>query len=183
MMVTHDARDFARGLHSLAEQISKQVQRDHEQNDGVCGPVLLVGIRTCGAHLATRLQALLAERLGQMPQIGILDITLYRDDVYLPSSVLPQLKSTQLPGSIDERYVILVDDVYYTGRTARAALQALLDFGRPKCVRFAVLVDRGCREFPISPDFKAFDLPTSKQERVEVRMTEEGYSSDDIIRI
>jgi pyrimidine operon attenuation protein/uracil phosphoribosyltransferase len=140
-----------------------------ERNKGADGLVLL-GIPTRGVHLARRLAARIAEFEAEIP-VGALDVTMYRDD--LRRQPVRTLAATDLPpGGIDERTVVLVDDVLYSGRTIRAALDALSDLGRPSAVRLAVLVDRGHRELPIRADHVGKNLPTSQSERVRVRLRE-----------
>lgn len=135
--------------------------------------LLLVGIHTGGVHLATRLGALLRDRLGASPELGTLDITLYRDDVWMG---LPQpvVGATNLPADVTGRRVVLVDDVLYTGRTVRAALDAIMDFGRPECVRLVVLCDRGHRELPIRGDYVGATCQTARDETVRVQLVETG---------
>ncbi len=137
--------------------------------------VVVVGIRTGGAHLARRLADKLAAHLPQPPKVGVLDITLYRDD-WTRISHKPLVGKTELPVSIDDREVLLVDDVLFTGRTIRAALDALMDYGRPRRIRLAVLVDRGGRELPICPDFVGLTLDLPPDQRVNVYLTEMGQA-------
>ncbi len=131
----------------------------------------LVGIHTGGVFLARRLEAILSDKLGMPIPVGTLDITLYRDD-WTRLHVHPILKGTNLPFRIDDRQVILVDDVLYTGRTIRAALDALIDFGRPQRVQVAVLVDRDHRELPICGQFIGFPVDTTAEEQVSVLFAE-----------
>src|SRR5690554_7091934 len=141
-----------------------------ESNRGASGLVLL-GIPTRGVHLAQRLSKQLEQISGVPVPAGALDVTMYRDDLSRGRTRTPS--PTQLPPKgIDGATVVLVDDVLYSGRTIRAALDALGDLGRPKAVRLAVLIDRGHRELPIRPDFVGKNLPSSHQERVNVRLTE-----------
>jgi len=149
-----------------------------EKNHGAKG-IAVVGIHTRGAFLARRLQALLISLAGHDVPLGELDISFYRDDVAsrgvmgaVPQHPNPEVKDTDLPFSVDGTTIVLVDDVLFTGRTIRAAIDALFDYGRPKRVQLAVLVDRGHRELPIRPDFVGKNLPTAVRERIEVRMTE-----------
>jgi len=137
----------------------------------------IVGIHTRGAFLGRRLRDLLAQLSGREIPLGALDISFYRDDVALrglqqPASKQPEVKDTDLPFPIDDAVVVLVDDVLYTGRTIRAAIEALFDFGRPRRVQLAVLVDRGHRELPIRPDYVGKNMPTALPERVSVRLKE-----------
>ena len=141
----------------------------------------LVGVRTGGAHLAERIANELARIRGARPDVGLLDITLYRDDVLLSGRAVPVLRGTDVPFDVAGRYIVLVDDVLFTGRTVRAALDALLDLGRPACVRLAVLVDRGLRELPIAADFVGRTLETSRTDHVEVRLVEEGHAADEVL--
>jgi pyrimidine operon attenuation protein/uracil phosphoribosyltransferase len=133
----------------------------------------LVGIRTRGVPIARRLAARVAEIAGVEIPVGTLDITLYRDDL-MRYAVGPQpvLHRTDIPFSIDDRKILLVDDVLYTGRTVRAGLDALIDFGRPSAIQLIVLVDRGHRELPIKADYVGKNLPTSPRESVQVRLVE-----------
>lgn len=131
----------------------------------------LVGIRNRGVHLATRIQAILREIEGAEVPLGVLDITLYRDDLALRRN-RPVLRSTDVPFDVDGRIIVLVDDVLYTGRTVRAALDALIDLGRPRAIQLAVLVDRGHRELPIRADYVGKNLPTARRESVSVMLDE-----------
>jgi len=142
--------------------------------------LLLVGIRTRGVPLAEALAGEIERMEGQRVPLGILDITLYRDDL---STVAPnpQVKETHLPGRIDDVTVVLCDDVLFTGRTVRAALDHLLDYGRPKAVRLAVLIDRGHRELPIQADVVGETVPTSHHELIEVRFR--AVDGEDRVRI
>ena len=141
---------------------------------------VLIGIRTRGVPLAERLADEIEKLAGQRPPIGVLDITLYRDDL---STIAPQpvVKSTELPTPIDDRMVILCDDVLYTGRTVRAALNELADYGRPSAVRLAVLIDRGHRELPIQGDFVGETIETRNDELVEVAFRE--TDGEDFVRL
>jgi pyrimidine operon attenuation protein/uracil phosphoribosyltransferase len=139
-----------------------------------------VGVQTRGVPLAKRLAKLVASATGHEPPVGALDITLYRDDVgpWRAAHQQPVLRDTDLPVAVDAKVICLVDDVLYTGRTVRAALDTLMDYGRPKAIRLAVLVDRGHRELPIAADFVGRLVPTSRAEDVQVRLkdcdSEEG---------
>src|SRR2546421_8110792 len=139
--------------------------------------VALVGIHTRGVPLAQRLRRLVEERSGEEVALGTVDITFYRDDVQVrggeaPLHAQPLVRSTALDFPLEGRTCILVDDVLYTGRTIRAAVEALFDYGRPARVQLAVLVDRGHRELPIRPDYVGKNLPTSREERVQVELLE-----------
>lgn len=150
-----------------------------EKNGGT-EDLVLIGIRTGGAHLGARLQKeILSIEKVEVP-LGVVDITLYRDDL---SELGPQAKvrETRIPFDITDKKVVLVDDVLYTGRTIRAALDALIDFGRPRSVQVAVLADRGHRELPIKADYVGKNIPTSQEEMVEVRLTEDGRPEDELV--
>ena len=164
-----------------AESISKALSRiAHEliegSDDGL-DRLALVGIQTRGVPLASRLRRLVAERSGAELPTGALDITFHRDDVHVrdggrPPGRQPIVRATSIPFSLEGLTVVLVDDVLYTGRTIRAAIDALLDFGRPARVQLAVLVDRGHRELPIRPDYVGKNLPTARSERIKVELVE-----------
>jgi pyrimidine operon attenuation protein/uracil phosphoribosyltransferase len=143
-----------------------------ERNRGI-DDLALVGIRTRGVPLARRLALNVAGIVGEEMPTGALDITLYRDDL-MRHAVGPQpvVRRTEIPFSIDDRRILLVDDVLYTGRTTRAALDALIDFGRPRGIQLVVLVDRGHRELPIKADYVGKNVPTSRRESVQVRLQE-----------
>jgi len=159
-----DRRGMERTIARMAAQI---VERDGED-------IMLVGIHTRGIPLADRLATRISETTGAEVVVGRLDITLYRDDVgpWRPAHKQPVLKDTVLPKSIDDRIVYLVDDVLYTGRTVRAALGTLIDYGRTRAVRLAVLVDRGHRELPIAADVVGKTVATSRSEDVQVHLRE-----------
>jgi pyrimidine operon attenuation protein/uracil phosphoribosyltransferase len=130
-----------------------------------------VGIRTRGVYIAKRLHNIIERITGNNLNFGILDITLYRDDLSIGTHH-PVVKSSEIDFNIDDMVIILVDDVIYTGRTTRAAIDAIFDIGRPKAVQLAVLIDRGHRELPIQPDFVGKVIPTSKKERIYVKLKE-----------
>jgi pyrimidine operon attenuation protein/uracil phosphoribosyltransferase len=168
-----------------ADAISKSLSRiAHELIERSTGPdrdgldrVALVGIQTRGVPLASRLRRLVAERSGAELELGALDITFHRDDVHVrdggrPPGRQPVVRATSIPFSLEGKTVVLVDDVLYTGRTIRAAIDALLEFGRPARVQLAVLVDRGHRELPIRPDYVGKNLPTARTERIQVELVE-----------
>jgi pyrimidine operon attenuation protein/uracil phosphoribosyltransferase len=164
--------DITRALTRISHEIL-------ESNRGASGLVLL-GIPTRGVHLAQRLSWQLQEISGTEVPAGALDVTMYRDDLSRGRTRTPS--PTQLPpGGVDGATVVLVDDVLYSGRTIRAALDALNDVGRPSIVRLAVLIDRGHRELPIRPDFIGKNLPSSREERVNVSLTE--VDGEDLITI
>ena len=157
-----EPEDVKRALSRIAHEI---VEKNRGTED-----LVLVGIRTRGAPLADRIASAIASFEGVDLPSGALDVTLYRDDVALKD---PRgLEATTVPTDLDGRVVVLVDDVLYTGRTIRAAFDAVLDLGRPRAIRLAVLVDRGHREFPIRADFVGKNLPTSSEEVVKVHLEE-----------
>jgi pyrimidine operon attenuation protein/uracil phosphoribosyltransferase len=160
-----DADRMSRALTRIAHEIL-------ERNRGL-DEIALVGIRTRGVPLARRLARALREINGDDVATGALDITLYRDDLMRnPVGPQPVVRSTEIPFSIDDRKILLVDDVLYTGRTIRAALDALIDFGRPRAIQLVVMVDRGHRELPIKADYVGKNLPTSARQSVRVRLQE-----------
>jgi pyrimidine operon attenuation protein/uracil phosphoribosyltransferase len=165
MPVIMDADRMSRTLTRIAHEII-------ERNRGV-ERLAIVGIRTRGVFIARRLAKALQQITGEPVPTGALDITLYRDDL-MRHAVGPQplVRRTEIPFSIDDMKVVLVDDVLYTGRTIRAALDALIDFGRPKEIQLIVLVDRGHRELPIKADYVGKNVPTSLKESVHVKLIE-----------
>jgi len=165
MPILMDADRMSRTLTRIAHEIV-------ERNRGV-EQLALVGIRSRGVPIAKRLARSLFEITNEQVPTGALDITLYRDDL-MRHAVGPQplVRRTEIPLSIDDRIIVLVDDVLYTGRTVRAALDALIDFGRPKAIQLVVLVDRGHRELPIKADYVGKNVPTSLWESVRVRVQE-----------
>jgi pyrimidine operon attenuation protein / uracil phosphoribosyltransferase len=140
------------------------------EKNGGASDLAFVGLRTRGVTLAQRLAARIAQIDGAMLPVGTLDITLYRDDLGLRGA--PVIRGTDIPFSIKNKTVVLVDDVLFTGRTIRAALDAIIDLGRPKAIQLAILIDRGHRELPIRPDYIGKNLPTSRRESVAVRLRE-----------
>jgi pyrimidine operon attenuation protein/uracil phosphoribosyltransferase len=163
--IVMDADRIGRTLTRIAHEIV-------ERNKGV-DDLALVGVRTRGVPIARRIARALREITSQEIPTGALDITLYRDDL-MRHAVGPQpvVRRTEIQFSIDNRKILLVDDVLYTGRTTRAALDALIDYGRPKAIQLIVLVDRGHRELPIKADYVGKNLPTSLEESVQVRLQE-----------
>ncbi len=159
----------------IAEHIER-ITLDIRKRNPAMADVVLVGIRTGGAYLANRLQEAIARTGAERPPTGVLDITLYRDD-WTRIGVTPLVGKTELPCSIDDKTVILVDDVLFTGRTVRAAMDALIDYGRPKKIELAVLADRGDgdRELPIMANYVGGIWETSPQETINVYLEEEGY--------
>jgi pyrimidine operon attenuation protein/uracil phosphoribosyltransferase len=160
-----DAGDIARALTRIAHEIL-------ERNKGV-NNLALVGIRTGGVHLAHRLAKRIQDIEGVPVPIGELDITLYRDDLSLRKEQ-PVLRKTSVPFDVSDKIVVLVDDVLFTGRTIRAAMDGLIDLGRPEEIQLAVLVDRGHRQLPIKANYIGKNLPTSRDESVQVLLEEQG---------
>jgi pyrimidine operon attenuation protein / uracil phosphoribosyltransferase len=165
MALVMDADRMARALTRMSHEIL-------ERNRGL-DEIALVGIRTRGVPLARRISRSLHDINGDDVPTGALDITLYRDDLMRhPVGPQPLVRRTEIPFSIDDRKILLVDDVLYTGRTIRAALDALIDFGRPQAIQLVVLVDRGHRELPIKADYVGKNLPTSLKQSVQVHLQE-----------
>ncbi len=161
---------------SIRRTLSRIAHEIIERNDDL-ETVALVGIHTRGVPIAHRLRHLIEERSGEELALGQLDITFHRDDVHVrsgqaPRRAQPLARETKLDFELEGRTVILVDDVLYTGRTIRAAIDALLEYGRPERVQLAVLADRGHRELPIRPDYVGKNLPTGRNERVQVELVE-----------
>jgi len=167
-----DAASIDRSLTRISHEIL-------ERNKGL-RTIGLVGVQTRGVPLARRLAARLGAIDGKAPPVGVLDINLYRDDLSRIADH-PILKRTEIPYNLDDAVVILVDDVLFTGRTVRAALDALMDLGRPRQIQLAVLVDRGHRELPVRADFVGKNLPTAETERVDVRLTETDGEDEVVI--
>jgi pyrimidine operon attenuation protein/uracil phosphoribosyltransferase len=140
----------------------------------------LIGIYRGGAHLAKRVKEIIEEKEEIDIPLGIIDITLYRDDLS-DALTMPEIHSTDIPYEVNGRKVVLIDDVIYTGRTVRAAIDQIFDFGRPHSIALAVLIDRGHRELPIQPDFVGRKVPTSRDERIEVELKEDGLKDKVVI--
>ena len=174
LFCAREEADIAEGRPILsADEIRRALSRiAHEilERNGGADEVILVGLHTRGVPLARRLAAWIEEFEGAAPPMGALDVGLYRDD--FSGSVRPFMRPTDIPDSVEGRLVVLVDDVLFTGRTIRAALDALTDLGRPRQIQLAVLIDRGHRELPIRPDFVGKNVPTSLDEEVRVRVEE-----------
>lgn len=151
-----------------------------ERNRGVEG-IALIGIRTRGAYIAERLANIIDREEGKRPLFGVLDITLYRDDLCTIGEK-PIVRATEIPFDVNHKIIVLVDDVLYTGRTVRAALDAIMDFGRPKKVELAVLMDRGYRELPIRADYAGRELSITQNEAVLVRIAEVDGVDEVIIK-
>jgi pyrimidine operon attenuation protein/uracil phosphoribosyltransferase len=157
-------------------RVSHEIVERHGGTEGM----VLVGIQRRGVPLAERLAASIAEHEGVRPPVGALDITFYRDDLSLVAQQ-PVVKGTDIPFDLNDRTVVLVDDVLFTGRTIRAAMDALVDFGRPRAIRLAVLVDRGHRELPIRADHVGKNVPTARDELVRVHLAE--TDGEDAVRL
>ncbi len=143
-------------------------------------PISLVGIRRGGVPLAERLADLIAEAEGARPSVGAIDITLYRDDLYTGLES-PTFGETELPGDMEGTGIVLVDDVLYTGRTVRAAMGVVHDYGRPRWIKLAVLVDRGWRELPIQADFVGRTIKSERSDRIEVEAADSAGQSDRVV--
>jgi len=167
-----DTRRMAAAIDRMAAQI-------RERHSGKPN-LVFVGIRARGDHLAKRLADRISAAEDREIPLGALDISLYRDDI---DHVMPEVRTSEIPGgSIAGKTVVLVDDVLFTGRTIRAALDALMDYGRPEKIQLAVLVDRGCRELPIQPDYVGITIETAKDDEVEVNLEEDEKEDSIIIR-
>ena len=169
-----DAAGIARTLRRIAHEIAERVPQSER-------PLYLVGVRTGGAYLAHRLVDELVAAGEGKPALGAVDISLYRDDVFhgLPK---PEIGPTELPVPIEGRTIVLVDDVLFTGRTIRAAMDVLADYGRPRAVKLAALIDRGLRELPIQPDFVGLAVQTTARESVRVMLSERGEPDRVVLR-
>jgi len=170
--VIMDAATIDRTLNRMVHEI---IEKNPDLNQ-----LAIIGIRTRGIYLAERLQKKLAETAKTEIPLGTLDITMYRDDLSR-LGYHPVVGETNLPFDIDEKRILLVDDVLYTGRTIRAALDALMDYGRPASIQLAVLLDRGHRELPIAADYIGRTIPTAKQEQVQVKLAETDKSDQVVI--
>lgn len=159
-----DAPAIHRALQRIAHEIAER--------NGTGVEVVLVGVQRGGVHLARRLGEILSRIWGQAVPVGSLDINMHRDDIH--QQLAPTVHPTAIPFDVTGRTVVLVDDVLFSGRTTRAALDALNDFGRPKRIQLAVLVDRGHRELPIKADFVGKNVPTALSERVNLQLKEDG---------
>ncbi len=167
-----DATAMDRALTRIAHEII-------EKNQGM-KQVYLVGIQRRGVPMAERIADKIEEIEGERPSVGMLDITFYRDDLSLLSQS-PVVNASQITGEVAERKIILVDDVMYTGRTVRAAIEAIFHLGRPAAIQLAVMIDRGHRELPLRPDFVGKNVPTSRSELVAVKMLE--YDGEDVVEL
>ena len=161
------ARDLGRTLDRMAQQILEWIDPESEEDPGLA----LVGMQTRGVHLARRLQRRIEKQEGIDLPLGVLDVTMYRDDVRLRFEQR-RIQETRIPFDVTNRHLVLVDDVVFTGRTGRAALDALMDLGRPASIRLLVVIDRGHRELPIAPDIVGRTVPTLPDESVRVAVEE-----------
>jgi pyrimidine operon attenuation protein/uracil phosphoribosyltransferase len=166
-----DTSAIQRALTRIAHEIAERNEHSAE--------VALIGIPVGGDHLAARLAKILAGIWNHAVPVGILDTTLYRDD--LDQRVAPTVHPTDIPFDVNGQTIVLVDDVLFSGRTTRAAMDALNDFGRPKKIQLAVLVDRGHRELPIKADFIGKNVPTALDEKISLLLTEAGATRDEVI--
>ncbi len=158
-------KDIERILSRMAHEIIEK----NKGTENIC----IVGIQRGGVHLAKRLAKIIKEIEGRSIEVGSLDIAFYRDDLGIRKEQ-PTVRKTEVPCEITDRKVVLVDDVLFTGRSIRAAMDALMDFGRPAQIQLAVLLDRGHRELPIRADYVGKNIPTSREENIEVQLTEDG---------
>jgi pyrimidine operon attenuation protein/uracil phosphoribosyltransferase len=168
-----DAAAIRRALTRIAHEIAERNEPSAE--------VALVGIPVGGDHLAARLARILSDIWGHAVPAGILDVTMYRDD--LNNRIAPAVHPTEILFDVTGKTVVLVDDVLFSGRTTRAAMDALNDFGRPKRIQLAVLVDRGHRELPIKADFVGKNVPTARDEKIVLTLTEAGAPKDEVLLI
>jgi pyrimidine operon attenuation protein/uracil phosphoribosyltransferase len=174
MKVILNSEQIKQILDDLASRIISETPRKLD--------IAIVGIRSRGEILAQRLSDILSRNLGKAVPCGTLDITLYRDDLNSPqSSAQPQVRTTEIGFDIDDKIIILVDDVLYTGRSARAAMDALIDLGRPKAIKLAVLIDRAGREFPIQADYAGYKTDVAPGKLVQVNLIESDGKDEVII--
>jgi pyrimidine operon attenuation protein/uracil phosphoribosyltransferase len=166
-----DALAIQRVLTRIAHEIAERNEHSAE--------VALAGIPAGGDHLASRLAKILCDIWSHPVPVGILDVTMHRDDLHQRAA--PTVHPTEIPFDVSDRTIVLVDDVLFSGRTTRAAMDALNDFGRPKKIQLAVLIDRGHRELPIKADFVGKNVPTSLDEKISLRLTESGAARDEVI--
>jgi pyrimidine operon attenuation protein/uracil phosphoribosyltransferase len=157
--------------HTIERAVIRMAHEIVERNEN-CADLVLLGVQRTGVALAQRLAGLLQEILKRPVPIGTLDVSMHRDD--LDQRLAPHVYPTHIPGDVTNKVVVLVDDVLFSGRTTRAALDAINDFGRPRCIQLAVLVDRGHRELPIRADFVGKNMPTAPTDHIEMKLREEG---------
>ena len=163
----------------MSRTISRIANEILERNRGP-SDIVIIGIRTRGVHIAERVAQEIEKLEGVKPPLGTLDITLYRDDLRRKTE-LPKIKKTEIPYSLEDKSVVLIDDVIYTGRTTRAALEEIMDFGRPSSIQLAVFVDRGHRELPIQPDYTGCSVTTLDSEKVRVCVKETDGKDEVVI--
>ncbi len=163
-----------KGIRRAITRIAHEVL---ERNKGAQN-LVLIGIRSRGVYLANRLSREIADIENLEPPVGILDISFYRDDI---ATHQVHVSSTEIPFDVTEKDVVLVDDVLFTGRSVRAAMDAIMDFGRPASVQLAVLIDRGHRELPIRPDYIGKNIPTARKEKVQVKLRDENGADSVVI--
>jgi len=164
------------------EQILRDLTTHIISDTSAQADIAVIGIRSRGEILAQRLSSILSEETGKDVPCGTLDITLYRDDLNTPQSAIqPQVRTTEIGFDIDDKIIILVDDVLYTGRSTRAAMDALIDLGRPKAIKLAVLVDRAGREFPIQADYAGFKTDVAPGKLVQVNLVESDGKDEVVI--
>ena len=164
-------------IERILSRIAHEIIEKNKGTEGLC----LVGIQRGGVHLAKRLSSKILEIEREEIPVGSLDISLYRDDLGMRKQH-PVVRETNIPCNISGKKIVLVDDVLYTGRSIRAAMDALMDYGRPAQIQLAVLIDRGHRELPIRPDFVGKNIPTSKSENIEVQLEEDGMEDKILIQ-
>ncbi len=175
MRVILDSRQIEEAIESLTDQIVGQTAATLE--------LAVIGVRSRGEILAQRLCGSLSKRIGKEVPCGTLDITLYRDDLNSPqASRQPEVRTTEIGFDIHDRIIVLVDDVLYTGRSARAAMDALIDLGRPRAIRLAVLVERRGRELPIQADYAGFNSDAAEEESVEVNLVESDGKDEVVVK-
>jgi pyrimidine operon attenuation protein/uracil phosphoribosyltransferase len=174
MKVILDSKQIGQILRDLTGRIISDTPVDMD--------IAVIGIRSRGEILAQRMSELLSEKLGKDIPCGTLDITLYRDDLNSPHGVTqPQVRTTEISFDVDDKIIILVDDVLYTGRSARAAMDALIDLGRPRAIRLAVLVDRAGREFPIQADYAGYKSDAEPGNKVQVNLVESDGKDEVVV--
>ncbi len=164
-------------IERILSRIAHEIIEKNKGTEGLC----LVGIQRGGVHLAVRIASKIRDIENEEIEVGSLDISLYRDDLGMRKHH-PVVRKTSIPCNIIGKKIILVDDVLYTGRSIRAAMDALMDYGRPAQIQLAVLIDRGHRELPIRPDFVGKNIPTSRSENIEVQFEEDGFEDKILIQ-
>ncbi|HET57395.1 MAG TPA: bifunctional pyr operon transcriptional regulator/uracil phosphoribosyltransferase PyrR [Deltaproteobacteria bacterium] len=178
-MVTENSKRIVMDAERIDRSIARIAYEILEDNKGA-DDLVIIAVRSGGIMLSRRIRKKIADIEGVVIPMGILDITLYRDDVIMTDKK-PKMGETDIPFCLNDKKIILVDDVIFTGRTIRAAMDALIDFGRPRVIRLAVLVDRGHREIPIRPDYVGEKLPSSLWENVNVILSESGGDDEVVI--